>query len=109
MRGADYRTGELALHDSPGFYDWLGDEDPIRTALDQVADTAEFAEELDASYGGRRWLSGGPSPQLLPIYGHRYVVGNESEWVLSIVGSDVIVYGEGLRDYLLHELAHVIG
>ncbi|HEX3931953.1 MAG TPA: hypothetical protein VHW64_14715 [Nocardioides sp.] len=90
MRGADHRSGELALHDSPGFYDWLDDEDPIRAALDRVADTAELAEELDAASGLNRRRSGGPSPQLLPVYGHRYVVGDESEWVLSIVGSDVI-------------------
>ena len=108
MLGADHRTGELALHQTTGFYDWLHDEEPIRAALSDVADTSVFAEEIDRHYGGRRWLQGGPSPQLLPIFGHRYVVDDDSQWVLSIVGSDAIVYGENLRDYLLLELDDVI-
>ncbi len=108
-RGADYSTGDLALSEAPGFYDWLRDEERIRAALSMVADTSVFAEELDLHHGGRRWLEGGPRPQLLPIFGHRYVVDDDSQWVLSIVDSDAIVYGENLRDYLLIELADVIG
>jgi hypothetical protein len=76
--------------------------------MSDVADTSEFAEEIDVHYGGRRWLEGGPSPQLIPIFGHRYVVADDSQWVLSIVGSDAIVYGEDLRDYLLIELDDVV-
>ncbi len=79
MRGAAYGTGDLALYQAPGFYDWLHDEEPIRAALGEVADTSLFAEEIDVHHGGRRWLEGGPSPQLLPIFGHRYVVGDDSE------------------------------
>jgi hypothetical protein len=108
QRGADYRTGDLALHRAPGFYDWLHDEERIRAAMSDVADTSEFADEIDVHFGGRRWLEGGPSPQLIPIFGHRYVVADDSQWVLSIVGSDAIVYGEDLRDYLLIELDDVI-
>jgi hypothetical protein len=108
MRGAEYDGDELASYEAPGFYDWLGDEQRIRTAIDDVTDTSEFAEEIDSDYGGRRWLDGGPSPQLLPIFGHRYVVADDSQWVLSIVGSDAIVYGDGLRAYLLRELVDVI-
>jgi hypothetical protein len=108
-RGADHRTGDLAPYRAPGFYDWLHDEQPIRAALSRVADTSEFAEEIDVHHGGRRWLEGAPWPRLLPIFGHRYVVADESAWVLSIVGSDAIVYAEDLRDYLLIELADVIG
>jgi hypothetical protein len=107
-RGDDYATGDLVLYDAPGFYDWIHDEEPIRAALGAVAETSEYAEEIDLHYGGRRWLPGGPSPQLLPIFGHRYVVADESPCVLSIVGNDAIVYGGDLRAYLLHELDHVI-
>ena len=108
MRGAAYGTGDLALYRAPGFYDWLHDEERVRSALGEVADTSLFAEEIDVQYGGRRWLEGGPSPQLLPIFGHRYVVVDDSQWVLSIVNSDAIVYGEDLRDYLLLKLDDVI-
>jgi hypothetical protein len=108
MRGADHDTGDLTLYRAPGFYDWLHDEEAIRSALGQVADTSVFAREIDLQYGGRRWLEGGPRPQLLPIFGHRYVVDDDSQWVLSIVGSDAIVYAEDLRDYLLLELDDVI-
>jgi hypothetical protein len=109
MRGADYRTGDLAPYESPGFYDWLHEGEQIRARMQTVADTSEFAEEIDLHHGGRRWLEGGPSPQLLPIFGHRYVVDDDSAWVLSIVGGDAIVYAENLRDYLLTELADVLG
>jgi hypothetical protein len=107
-RGADYGTGGLAVYRAPGFYDWLHDEEYIHAAMIEVADTSAFAEEIDRANGGGRWLEGGPSPQLLPIFGHRYVVDDDAQWVLSIVGSDAIVYGEDLRDYLLIELDDVI-
>lgn len=109
MRGADYSTGDLARYEAPGFYDWLREGEQIRARMQAVVDTSEFAGEIDLQHGGRRWREGGPSPQLLPIFGHRYVVDDDSECVLSIVGGDAIVYGENLRDYLLTELAGVIG
>jgi hypothetical protein len=105
MRGAN---GRPAIYERPGFYDWVSDGDQIRARIDDVADTSEFAEEI-ARYGGRRWLGGGPSPRLIPIYAHRYVVCDDSQWVLSIVGGDAIVYGMDMREYLLAELRDVVG
>ena len=53
----------------------------------------------------RRLAAGGP--QLIPIFGHRYLAGpgdRSGNPILSIYGSDVIVYASGLRVYLPFEL-----
>ncbi|MFF9199167.1 hypothetical protein ACF09L_28570 [Streptomyces sp. NPDC014779] len=45
-------------------------------------------------------------PRLVPVYGHRYLPGGAGEYghpVLSVVQTDVIVYGNDLADYLRHE------
>jgi hypothetical protein len=108
--GADYSQGErLALYESPGFYDWRHDETQIRQAMLAVEDRTPFAEEIASHHGGSRWLPGGPSPALIPVLGHRYVVADDSQWVLSIVGADAIVYGEDLRVCLLSELGGLLG
>ena len=108
--GADYSRGDrLALNESPGFYDWRHDEMRIRQAMRAVEDRAPFAQEIALHHGGSRWLPGGPSPALIPIIGHRYVVADDSQWVLSMVGDDAIVYGEDLRAFLLAELGDLLG
>lgn len=55
----------------------------------------------------RTWLA--QAPTLIPIFGHRFVVGSPimaDNPVLSVMGTDIIVYGWDLRFYLLHELQH---
>ncbi|WP_318209169.1 hypothetical protein [Streptomyces sp. SJL17-1] len=45
-------------------------------------------------------------PPLVPVYSHRYLPGTPGEWghpVLSVVQTDIIVYGNDLADYLRHE------
>ncbi|MFD7864804.1 hypothetical protein [Streptomyces sp. NPDC059783] len=45
-------------------------------------------------------------PQLVPVYGHRYlpgVGGAEGHPVLSVVQTDIILYGNDLADYVRHE------
>lgn len=43
-------------------------------------------------------------PKLIPIYSHRYVVcGNDNPAVLSVMGSDIIVYGNNLEDYFSND------
>jgi hypothetical protein len=107
--GADYSQGDHHAHyESPGFYDWRRDETQIRQAMRAVEDRAQFAHEIASHHGGSRWLPGGPSPALIPIFGHRYVVADDSQCVLSIVGDDAIVCGEDLRAYLLHELGDLL-
>ncbi|MFF5937905.1 hypothetical protein [Streptomyces sp. NPDC012508] len=45
-------------------------------------------------------------PQLVPVYGHRYLPGTAGEWghpVLSVHQTDIIFYGNDLADYIRHE------
>ncbi|MFF7179275.1 hypothetical protein [Streptomyces sp. NPDC008121] len=47
-------------------------------------------------------------PQLVPVYGHRYLPGTAGEHghpVLSVHQTDVILYGNDLADYIHHEFA----
>lgn len=108
-RGATYsRHGDrLAEYDTPGFYDWLHDEAQLRAAMRAVTDSSP-GELFAGPDHPARWQRGGPSPDLIPIFGHRYVVCDDSQRVVSIVGDDAIVYGRDLRDYLLAELGDVL-
>ena len=110
------------LHERPGFYNWLQDEEPIRTATQHVLDGL-LSNTFDQQYWHHSW---GPCPRpmdqrrarmaeliaaappLIPIFGHRFVVDHGPLPVLSIMGTDVVVYGHDLRDYLLHELRNVL-
>jgi hypothetical protein len=52
-----------------------------------------------------RWYQ--QAPKLLPLTGYRFIIGDPldcSNPVLSVWGSDTIVYGWDLRSYLLNEL-----
>ncbi|MFD7667426.1 hypothetical protein [Streptomyces sp. NPDC059788] len=45
-------------------------------------------------------------PQLVPVYGHRYLPGTAGESghpVLSVHQADIIIYGNDLADYVRHE------
>ncbi|MFF0479383.1 hypothetical protein [Streptomyces sp. NPDC004284] len=47
-------------------------------------------------------------PQLVPVYGHRYLPGTAGEHghpVLSVYQTDIILYGNDLTDYIHHEFA----
>jgi hypothetical protein len=48
------------------------------------------------------------APKLIPIFGHRYIISEPCKSgnpILSVVGSDTIVYGWDLKDYLLSEFS----
>ena len=50
-----------------------------------------------------------PAANLVPIFSHRYIVCGsdpDNSVVLSIVGTDAIVYGDSLRTYLQKEFLH---
>lgn len=107
----------------PGFYDWQREEAQIRSASRSAVDGV-VRDTLADSFWGDSW---GPcpdakddrrdglaelmaaAPRLLPIFGHRFVVDHGTAPVLSIVGTDVVVYGTDLRNYLLRELHQVLG
>ncbi len=47
-------------------------------------------------------------PQLVPVYGHRYLPGTAGEHghpILSVYQTDIILYGNDLADYIQHEFA----
>ena len=55
------------------------------------------------------WYS--KAPKLIPIHAHRFVVSIPSEItnpVLSVWGTDTIVYGWNMKHYLMEELKHYL-
>ena len=120
QRGADSRGGEATR---PGFYDWLHEEGEIRRALDNAIDGVITALDADDGYWSTHWGTRptdpdqrrgaierlvSTAPKLIPIFGHRHVIATDPPAVLSIVGTDIIVYGADLREYLLAELRGVL-
>lgn len=121
MVGARFVGTELVPSYGRLFHDWTGDPEPIQSAiawpLDALLWSIEHDESWHPSWGprprGKRQReallrqSVEAGPQLVPVLGHRYLVGPPDRIgnpVLSIYGADVIVYGSDLRSYLLAEL-----
>ena len=121
------RKEPLAIGESPEtgipfFYNWLTDEKelneqmtwPFRTVLEDVLQNDQVwlpswgkrpasKEKLTAIV--ENWFK--KTPLLIPLTSHRFLVSDLSlnyRPVLSIWGSDMIVYGQHLRTYLLNEL-----
>lgn len=114
---------EIKCYDEPFFYNWLTDDEeiqermawPYRTIFEDVVGANKVWLE---SWGNTRpksdddketvfseWFK--QTPKLLPIKSHRFVVSIENQEgnpVLSIWGSDIVVYGWNMRHYLLNEL-----
>lgn len=101
------------------FIDWRTEDvaERLRWAVDGVVfDIENDAQPWLASWGDRPKTHDGlvsrltelsAAAKLIPLRGHRYLVGEpcaEGNSVLSIHQADVIVYGDDLRGYLLHEL-----
>lgn len=112
---------EVKIEHIPFFYNWLSDEQeiqnrlnwPYRTIFEDVTGANKVWLE---SWGQIRpksdkekerlfseWFN--QAPRVIPIKGHRFVVNDVKDApVLSIYGSDIIVYGWNIRHYLLNEL-----
>ncbi len=110
------------VEERPFFYNWIKDEKEISEIIKWPYETI-YQDIIGVnkvwlkSWGKRpkseieikniftNWYE--KAPKLIPIHGHRFVV-SESKLkfnpVLSIWGSDIIVYGWNLRSYLLNEL-----
>ncbi|MFB7831604.1 SMI1/KNR4 family protein [Streptomyces sp. NPDC056056] len=106
---------------SPRWPDWRGgDPDDLADRLARPADGLLF----DVEHNGFWHPAWGPRPSrvaealrlaraelanvppLVPLYSHRYLPGTSGDWghpVLSVVQTDIIVYGNDLADYLRHE------
>jgi len=91
-----------AFRTSPGVYSCPRDFDHIMSCIEGVAsDRLEIAAILRAEGFDLQ-----DAAALLPFYFHRFVVcgaDRESSTVLSIMGTDAIVYAEDLRWYLQSE------
>jgi hypothetical protein len=121
MIGAHYEDSGLVPTSGRKFPDWTGRSEPIESALvwpvEGLVSSIDHDESWHDSWGPRprgRKQRGrlvrelvAAGPQLVPVFGHRYLAGpgdRAGNPVLSIYGSDVIVYAPGLRAYLPSEL-----
>jgi hypothetical protein len=110
----------MVLEEGSSFYDWIHGANSIRDALEQVVDGLAFDVENNnlwsESWGAKpntdeereqriRELIAA-APKLIPVFGHRFLLAEPCEAgnpVLSIMQSDIIVYGGDLHDYFLIE------
>jgi len=122
LRGGAYflDSTNMAEREGPGFYDWR-DESQIAGAREDVIGGLAFDVEHNrlwpADWGARpdapaereRVLRAqvAAAPKLAPLFGHRFLLlepATAGNPVISVHQSDLIVYGENLRAYLLNEL-----
>lgn len=112
----------VLIEERPFFYNWLTDEEairesmhwPFRTIWEDVTGPnrvwlrswgARPADEAEQRRIFTEWYH--KAPALLPIKGHRFIISDvnlNTRPILSVWGSDIIVYGWDLRGYLLREL-----
>ncbi|SFW83467.1 hypothetical protein [Chitinophaga sancti] len=114
--------GKTITHQRSFFYNWIEEEEelvsrlswPYRTIFDDVSSSSgvwlkswgprpSSVEEKERIFAD--WYA--KAPKLLPIRSHRFVVSGDDlhdRPVLSVWGSDTIVYGWDLRLYLLNEI-----
>ncbi|WP_327708899.1 hypothetical protein OG912_08940 [Streptomyces sp. NBC_00464] len=120
---ADHRVFLAAglPHGSSGWPDWRnGDPEDLAERLAWPVEGVLFdvkhnvfwhpawpsrpADAADALRVARAELAA--VPQLVPVYGHRYLPGMAGEYghpVLSVWQTDIIIYGNDLADYIRHE------
>ncbi len=106
-----------------GPYHWLRDEYKIGQAFEWLVEGLVFDVEENglwpASWGARPDDEAvraahvaalvAAAPPLLPFGGHRYVLADGPTIVLSVYQSDIIVYGNSMRSYLLNEYGELLG
>lgn len=117
---------EVFYEERSYFYNWNTDIDDIKKSLNYV-----YEDLLEDTLNNRLWLKSwglkpkstddrkkiftkwyNNAPKLVPIYGHRFVISEPQETdntILSIMGSDTIIYGVNMRHYLLNELKEELG
>uniref|UniRef100_UPI004049977F hypothetical protein n=1 Tax=Flavobacterium sp. TaxID=239 RepID=UPI004049977F len=113
---------EILIDEVPFFYNWLKDEAeiierlhwPFKTIYEDVIGHNRVwlkswgkrpNTELEIKKIYTDWYEKNPS--LIPLTSHRFLVSDNNlkyKPVLSIYGSDIIIYGWNLRSYLLNEL-----
>ena len=115
---------EIYTKNEPYFYNWLTDEKIIKDQMNWSYQTIFFdvkknfwlnswekrpksEGELEKVFSNRYEKA----PKLIPIFSHRFVVNhyqNAENPVLSVWGTDTIVYGWNMKHYLLHELGDYV-
>jgi hypothetical protein len=116
------KDNETLIKEVPFFYNWMIDEVEIRERInwpfktiyeDVVGENGVWLEswgkrpksEIEIKKIYTDWFNNNPS--LIPLTSHRFLVSETDlkyNPVLSIWGSDIIVYGWSLKTYLLNEL-----
>lgn len=106
----------------PFFYNWLEDHEEIKEKLNWPYETIlrdvvgrngvwlkSWGKKPDSEEEKTKiftdWYN--HSPTLLPLTSHRFIISNSNlkyRPILSIWGSDIIIYGWSLKTYLLNEL-----
>ncbi len=121
MVGAFYQGSTLVPSEGRRFPDWTGNPEPIRKSLAWplvgLAWSIEHGWPWPSAWGARPRTGIEREarirdliivgPQMVPVFGHRYLAGppdRDGNPVLSIYGSDVIVYAPNLASYLAMEL-----
>lgn len=127
MVGARYtRSNTMESCTSPSLYNWQTDTTSLQAAYEWLVHGLVFAVERSDL-----WLPGwgtkpgtlekqearvrdlvNAAPKLIPVFGHRYLLAEPCEAgnpVFSIYQSDMIIYGEDLYSYFLHEFWDLLG
>ena len=119
----DEVEGEIVKCEYYFFFNWKKDEEEIRFRMNWPADTIFSDVKGQNQVWLKSWGKIHPKsnerkkeifdawfaqlPPLIPINGHRFVVGGplaSVSPVLSVYGSDIIVYGWNIAHYLINEL-----
>ena len=112
---------EIYVKEVPFFYNWLEDEEDIIRRMKWPYET--ILQDVKAHFWIKAWGNRPEKPEeieqifrhefqkappLIPIHSHRFVLGTDcmESPVLSVWGSDTIVYGWNMRYYLLNEFAN---
>lgn len=113
---------KIIIEERPFFYNWITDEEeifeilkwPFKTIFEDVIGANKVwlkswgkrpKSEIEMKNIFKSWYE--KVPKLVPIYSQRFSVSESNlkfNPVLSIWGSDVVVYGWNFRSYLLNEL-----
>ena len=126
MVGAEFDGHTLVASERPGFCNWLYDTQELQGRFAWLVEGLEFDVEHNnlwlESWGTRPRTKTKRkttireqmqnAPKLIPVFAHRYLVGQSTgvatNPVLSVQGSEIIVYGRDLRSYLLDEFSSLL-
>jgi hypothetical protein len=87
---------------STGVYAYQRDLEIVKSRIEDIREVRDAIEQVLAEQG----FDLETEAALVPVYSHRYIVCTSDpaqSTILSISGTDAIVYGETLREYLVME------